>query len=102
MHTCKAGCVLIVAERCARAVDLVGSDLLALPGAPYDDADIGGTTNDVAGTGSAIDRVVDRIGAVGAEVVHFVAELMHVGQHCQLEHVAGVVIVDRDLHGSHF
>jgi hypothetical protein len=31
-----------------------------------------------------------------------VAELLHVGQHCQLEDVAGVVIGDRDLHGSHF
>ena len=83
-------------------MNFVSCDLLALPGAAYDNAEIGQPANDVARACGAIKRVVNRLGAICPEVFHVVAELLHMGHHSQLEHVAGVVVGDRDLHSSHF
>ena len=47
-------------------------------------------------------QAAQKSGTMSAEVVHVVAELLQMGHHCQLEHVAGVVVGDRDLHSSHF
>src|SRR4051812_21878642 len=57
---------LVVAQRGARAVHLVGRDLLALAAAADDDAELGVTTDDRPRRRRAEHRVVDGFLAVGA------------------------------------
>ena len=64
----QSGGVQVVAERGTHAPDLVGRQLLALPAAADDDADLGVAVADGAADGGADRRVVDRGGRVGAVV----------------------------------
>ena len=51
----------------------MADELLALPAAPDDDADLDVAVADGPPDGGAVRRVVDRLGAVGAEVDDVVA-----------------------------
>ena len=64
----QAGGEEVVAQRGPHAVDLVGGDLLALARAAEHDAAVGLARDDGAADRGADRRVVDRLGAVGAEV----------------------------------
>ena len=66
--------VEIVAERGAHAGNFVGGDLLALSASAEDDAPIGRAASDRAADADADGRVVHRGLAVGAVIVHRVAE----------------------------
>ena len=94
----EAGRVEIVAEGGPHAVDLVGGDLLALAGAAEHDAAVGLAGDDRSADGRADRRVVDRLGAVGAEVDRLVAEALELLHEVRLEVHAGVVGSDGDLH----
>ena len=93
-----AGGVEVVAQRGARAVHLVGRDLLALTAAAEHDAPIGVAAHDGPAHRRAERRVVDRFLAVGAEIVDRVPPP---GQHSHevlLERISRVVAPDRDAH----
>ena len=92
--------VEVVAERGAGAVHLVGRDLLALAAAAEHDADVGVAAHDGARDRGAVRRVVDRLGAVGAEIVDVVAPLLQHPDEVLLERIAGVVAADRDAHAG--
>ena len=62
----------VVAQRGAHAVHLVGGQLLALPAAAEHDAELGVAVAHRAADGGAELRVVDAVGAVGAEIDHVV------------------------------
>ena len=60
--------VEVVAQRRPHAAHLVGGELLALPAAADDDAELGVAVAHRPPDGRAERRVVDRLGGVGAEV----------------------------------
>ncbi len=90
----------VVAERGPHTVDLVGRDLLALAAAPEHDPHVGLAAHDRPGHRRAERRIVDRLGAVGAEIVDRVAPI---GQHSHevlLERIARVVTTDGNTHSG--
>ena len=92
--------VEVVAERGPRAVHLVGRDLLALAAAAEHDAHVGVAAHDRPRDRRAERRVVDRLGAVGAEIVDRVAPLCQHADEVLLERVARVVAADRNAHSG--
>jgi len=91
--------VEIVAERRAHAAHLVGGNLLALPAAAEHDAAIDAAIDDGAADGEAERGIVDRLFAVGAEVVDAVPEPRQGVLQMFFQRKAGVVGADGDTHG---
>src|SRR6266851_1674506 len=92
--------VEIVAERGAYAWHLVGGDLLALAAAAEHDAAIGAPLDDRATDGETDRRVVDRLLAVGAEILDGVAEAGERVLEVLFQQKAGVIRADSDTHSQ--
>src|SRR5581483_10611285 len=90
----------VVAECGPDAPDLVGGDLLSLPGASEEDAGVSDTAGHGAGDVGAHRRVVDGIGGVGAEVQDLVPLRPQEAHQGLLQLESGVVRADGDLHAS--
>jgi hypothetical protein len=78
---------------------LVGRELLALAAAAEHDAALGVALGDLAPDARAVDRVVDRLLGIGAEVGHVVAVVLQDGDEVLLQAEARVVGADGDPHG---
>jgi len=92
---------LVVAQRGADPVHLVGGHRLALAAAAEDDADVGVAAHHRPGRRRAERRVVDWRLRVGAQVGDVVALLAEVADEEGLEAEAGVVGGQGDAHGAH-
>ena len=90
--------VQVVAQRGPHAVHLVGGDLLALARAAEHDAPVGLAGHHGAADGGTDGRVVDRVGAVGAEVDRLVAPALELHHEVSLQVEPRVVGTDGHLH----
>ena len=94
-----AGGVEVVAERGAHPVHLVGRDLLALAAAAEHDARARRRRATTARADrGAVDRVVDGVLGVRAEIVDVVVPLLQHPDEMLFERVAGMVAADCDAH----
>jgi len=92
--------VEIVAEGGADARHLVRGDLFALAAAAKDDAAFGAAVNYGPAHGEAVRRIVHRFLAVGAEVVHSVAEPRQRQLQVLFQQEAGMIGADGDAHSA--
>jgi hypothetical protein len=87
-----------VHQRRPDAAELVRGDRHADAGAVHQDADVRLARLDRAGDGAGVIRVVDGAGAVAAEVLDLVPELLQERHEAALGLVTAVIVGDGDFH----